>query len=78
MCVPTIFRSGYDHSFTSSFRAAIALGLIARRLTAQEILRQRRLPWRYELGDWLERCYFAKIPTRRLPSGRSHALIYAT
>lgn len=29
MRTPTIFRSGLDHSFTSSVRAAIALGLIA-------------------------------------------------
>ena len=56
----------------------VALGLIAHRLTAREILRERRLPWRYQLGGWLERCYFARIPTRRLPCGRSHALSYAT
>jgi hypothetical protein len=56
----------------------VALGLIAQRLTAQEILRERRLPWRYQIGGWLERCYFAQIPTRRLPSGRCHALTYAT
>ncbi len=55
----------------------VALGLIPRRQTAKEILRERRMPWRYPLGEWLERCYFARIPTRRLPHARSHALTYA-
>jgi transposase-like protein len=56
---------------------AVALGLIAQRLTVREILRKRRLPWRYPLQGWLERCYFARIPTRRLPNARCHALHYA-
>ena len=30
-----------------------------------------------EIGPWLERCYFARIPTRRLARCRSHTLRYA-
>jgi hypothetical protein len=55
----------------------VVLGLTPKRLTVREILRERRMPWRYELGDWLQRCYFGRIPTRRLPSARCHALRYA-
>ena len=56
----------------------VALGLIEKRLSAREILRERRMPWRYPLEGWLERCYFGRIPTRRIPNGRSHSLRYAT
>jgi hypothetical protein len=55
----------------------VVLGLIPRRLGVREILRERRMPWRYELGGWLEQCYFGRIPTRRIPNGRSHKLRYA-
>ena len=54
------------------------LELIEKRLTARETLRERRMPWRYPLEGWLERCYFGQIPTRRIPNGRSHSLRYAT
>jgi hypothetical protein len=56
---------------------AVALGLIPRRLGVHEILAERRFPWRRDLAPWLERCYFARIPTRRLPRCRSHTLRYA-
>jgi hypothetical protein len=56
----------------------VALGLIEKRLSAREILRERRMPWRYPLEGWLERCYFGRIPTRRIPNRRSHSLRYAT
>jgi hypothetical protein len=55
----------------------VVLGLIPRRFGAKEILAERRFPWRQALGPWLERCYFARIPTRRLPRCRSHTLRYA-
>ena len=55
----------------------VALGVIPRRLRVQEILRERRFPWRQELAGWVERCYFARIPTRRLASVRHHELTYA-
>jgi len=56
----------------------VVLGLTPKRLTVREILGERRMPWRYALHGWLERCYFGRIPTRRIPNGRSHALRYAT
>ena len=56
----------------------VALGLIEKRLTVREILQERRMPWRYELHGWLERCYFGRIPTRRIPNTRNHSLRYAT
>jgi hypothetical protein len=55
----------------------VALGLVARRLGAREVLARRLFPWRQPLGPWLERCYFARIPTRRLARCRSHTLRYA-
>ena len=55
----------------------MTLGLIPRRLTVKELLRERRFPWRYELPEWVERCYFARIPTRAIPNARSHGLTYA-
>jgi hypothetical protein len=56
---------------------AVALGLVTKRLRAQEILATRRFPWRQVLGPWLARCYFAGIPTRALARCRSHMLRYA-
>ena len=44
----------------------VRIGVVARRLTVNEILRQREFPWRVNLGDWLTRCYFGRVPTRRL------------
>ena len=55
----------------------VALGRVPRRLRAQDVLAERRFPWRQTLGPWLERCYFARIPTRRLARCRSHTLSYA-
>jgi biotin operon repressor len=55
----------------------VSIGAIGRRLSWREVLSERRFPWRYELGGWLEQCYFGRIPTRRLPNGRAHALTYA-
>jgi hypothetical protein len=55
----------------------VMLGLIPRRLGVKEILAERRFPWRQLLGPWLERCYFGRIVTRRLPRCRRHALRYA-
>jgi hypothetical protein len=55
----------------------VALGLLARRLRTPDLLAERRFPWRHALGPWLERCYFARIPTRALARCRSHNLRYA-
>jgi transposase-like protein len=56
---------------------AVALGLTDRRLTVRELLAARRFPWRERLSGWLARCYFARIPTRRLAHCREHRLHYA-
>jgi hypothetical protein len=53
---------------------AVVIARASRRLRAQDVLAERRFPWRQPLGPWLERCYFARIPTRRLPRCRSHTL----
>ena len=55
----------------------VVLGLIPKRLDVREVLRARRVPWRHGLRGWLERCYFAEIPTRRLAKCRRHGLSYA-
>ncbi len=56
---------------------AVKLGLLRSRLTARELLRDRRFPWQVELGAWPRRCYFARIPTRRLSVCRAHRATYA-
>ena len=56
---------------------AVALGLIPARLDVSRLLEERHFPWRQELPAWLERCYFARIPTRRLARCRAHTLRYA-
>ena len=57
---------------------AVRLGVVARRWTVLDVLRTRQFPWREDLGAWLTRCYFGRIPTRRLPRCREHQLRYAT
>jgi hypothetical protein len=55
----------------------VALGVVARRFTTRDLLEERRFPWRQVLGEWVERCYFARIPTRALARSRPHTLHYA-
>ena len=55
----------------------VVLGVIRSRLGIAQVLAARRFPWRRKLGPWLERCYFGRIPTRRLVRCRSHTLRYA-
>ena len=55
----------------------VAVGAIPRAWTVPQLLRERRFPWRFELRGWLEDCYFARIPTRRMTRCREHALTYA-
>jgi transposase-like protein len=55
----------------------VLLGLLPRRLTLRDILAERRFPWRHALAPWLERCYFARVPTRALARCRTHTLRYA-
>jgi hypothetical protein len=56
---------------------AVKLGLIPKRLRVADVLRARRFPWQVSLSGWLERCYYGRIPTRRIPRCRSHRLRYA-
>jgi len=56
---------------------AVRLGIIEHRMTVDEILRERQFPWRVALRGWLERCYFGRIPTRRIRCCREHRLRYA-
>jgi len=55
----------------------VVMGVIARRLTTGEVLRERHFPWRARLRGWLARCYFGRIPTRRICRLRQHDLRYA-
>jgi len=55
----------------------VVLGLIPRRLRVEDVLRTRRFPWRLPLHGWLARCYYGRIPTRRIPRCRTHRLRYA-
>jgi transposase-like protein len=56
---------------------AVAIGVAPGQLCVREVLAERLFPWRRALGPWLDRCYFARIPTRRLARCRSHTLRYA-
>jgi transposase-like protein len=56
---------------------AVALGHLPARLGTKALLAERRFPWRHALPAWVERCYFARIPTRAIPRCRTHTLRYA-
>jgi len=55
----------------------VRIGVIDRAMTVSEVLDRRLFPSHHGLTGWLERSYFARIPTRRLPEIREHALRYA-
>jgi transposase-like protein len=55
----------------------VAVGAITQAWTVSRLLRERQFPWRFELRGWLADCYFARIPTRRMPRCREHRLKYA-
>ncbi len=44
----------------------VTIGVVPRRLTVREILAKRLIPGDGELTGWLERCYWGRIPSRRL------------
>jgi hypothetical protein len=56
---------------------ALWVGAIGRAWSVPELLQRRLFAWRFELGEWLSDCYFARIPTRRMPRCRQHTLKYA-
>ena len=51
---------------------AVAMGLLRKRLTVEEILSSRLFPSRMKLSTWVKRCYEGRIPTRRLERIRIH------
>jgi hypothetical protein len=55
----------------------VVIGAIDARLTLEQVLGERRFPWRAGLSGWLARCYFGRIPTRRMARLREHRLTYA-
>jgi len=55
----------------------VRLGVIAKRLRVRDVLWERQFPWQRTLTGWLERCYFGRIPTRRLTRCRIHQRRYA-
>lgn len=55
----------------------VAIGVIAKRFTLDDVLRQRHFPWQAGLRGWLAACYFGRIPTRRMTRLRQHDLRYA-
>jgi hypothetical protein len=55
----------------------VQISAIPHRLTLDDVLRTRLLPWQTPLRGWLRRCYFGRIPTRCLPQVRTHRLRYA-
>lgn len=75
----TVWRN-YVKSSSERLRSpppGVRLGVIPERLRIEEILVRRLFVWRVPLGDWLTRCYYARIPTRCLPEGREHRRRYA-
>ena len=53
------------------------LGIVRRRLTLGDFLRTRLFATRVGLGPVLKQHYERRIPTRRIPSMKRHALEYA-
>jgi hypothetical protein len=56
---------------------AVRIGQIPRRLALRNVLAARRFPTRTPLEGWSAHCYYARIPTRALPTAREHRLRYA-
>ena len=55
----------------------VTIGVIKRRLSVRKVLETRLVPRKRELSPWLERCYWGRIPTRRLPRIRVHQARFA-
>jgi len=55
----------------------VSMKLLAGKLEVEDVIRERRFVWRTRLSDWIRRCYFGQIPTRRLTRIRTHTLRYA-
>jgi len=55
----------------------VTIGVIGKRLSVRKILKTRLVPRKRELSPWLERCYWGRTPTRRLPQIRVHQARFA-
>ncbi len=55
----------------------VTIGTIRGRLTVVNVLASRLFPTHVQLSPWLKRCYFGRIPTRRLKPIRTHHPRYA-
>jgi len=53
------------------------LGILRARLGLPQLLHRRLFPSHFRLPPDLERCYFGRIPTRRIPNGVEHRCRYA-
>ena len=70
----------YLKSFSERKRDATPaqrLGLLRRRLSPEDVLRQRLFPTRTALPERWARYYWRQIATRRIPNGRTHDANYA-
>lgn len=79
LCVLVVWRN-YLKSFSERRRDATPaqrLGLLGRKLTLDDVLRVRLFPHRIALPPRWADYYWRRIPTRRIPNGRTHALKYA-
>jgi transposase-like protein len=62
---------------TRSEPPAVALGIVPRRLSVDEILSRRLFPSRVGIQGWVAECYAGRIRTRCLARNRTHELRYA-
>ena len=79
MFVLVVWRN-YLKSFSERKRDATPaqrLGILGRKLTVDDVLRVRLFPHRVGLPARWADYYWRRIPTRRVPNGRTHALKYA-
>jgi transposase-like protein len=53
------------------------LGLLPRRLRAEDVLAERLFPTRIPLPERWARYYWRQVPTRRIPNARTHRATYA-
>ena len=53
------------------------LGIAKRRLTVEEVLKERIFPLRVELPERWADYYWRRIRTRRIPNGRVHRKVFA-
>ncbi len=70
----------YLKSFSERKRDATPaqrLGLLKRKLTVEDVLRERLFPARVGLPERWADYYWRRIPTRRIPNGRTHNRKYA-